>query len=154
MNATKFTAFILLFGVLLGLAGRARSESKHFQASQRHFEELATRAASLSADVDTPGEKNLCNYFTATAMAYSVRAHALAQLADAADKVRLPEDKALLRQKLLESQSFTTQYIEGDIRFVEDISAPSRNSRIRELGLRLLNELRVFEHNAASLAYD
>jgi hypothetical protein len=152
MHATKFTVFIVLFGLLLGLAGQARADSKHFQASQRHFEELATKAASLSADMDTPGEKNVCNYFTATAMTYAVRAHALAQLSDVADKVHLPEDKALLRQKLAETETYSMQYIESDLRFLEDLSAPSRNSRIRELGMRLVNELRVFQHNAESLA--
>ena len=152
MHAPRFAALLAGGFLFLVLASQVHAETKHFQASQRHFEDLAAKAASLATDVDAPGEKNACNFFTATAMTYAVRAHALAQLADVAAQVRLPEDQALLRQKLAETQAYASRYIDGDLKALEGLAASSNNSRIKELGLRLVNELRVFEHNASTIA--
>lgn len=136
----------------LGLAETARCQSRHFQASQRHFEEMATQASSLSAQVDSVAEKNLCNLFTATALAYSIRAHVMAQLTDVADTLRQPEAQALLARKLAESRAFVTRHLELDLKAVEGLAASSGNAKVRKLGLRLVNELRVFENNTTSLA--
>lgn len=142
----------LLTGCLL-LAGMLQpvwAQSKHFQTSQRHFEDLAALAATLATDLDAPGEKNACNYFTATAMTYAIRAHALAQLSDVASQVKLPEEKTLLRQKLAETQTYASRYIQGDLKVLEGLASSSKNSRIRDIGMRLINELRVFDNNASS----
>jgi hypothetical protein len=131
-------------------APQAFADAKHFSASQRHFEELATKAATLASDLDSPGEKNACNYFTGTAMIYAVRAHAMAQLSDVAAQLSLPGDKVLLRQKLAETRAYADRFIEGDLKVIESLASTSKNSLIREIGMRLANELRVFERNAAA----
>lgn len=137
--------------LLLGVASQAHCDSKHFQASQRNFEDLAAQAAVLSADMDSTWEKNACNYYAATAMTYAVRCHALAQLADVATQVRQPDDQALLRRKLAETQKYVSRYVDDDLKVLEDLAASSKNSRIKELGLKLVNVLRVFERNAAAV---
>lgn len=152
MQAPKIAAVLTGCLLLLTITHPARAESKYFQASQRHFEDLASKAATLAADVDAPGEKNACNYFTSTAMAYALRAHALAQLTDVASQLRQPEDKALLKQKLAETQAYSTRYIPGDLKVLEALAATTKNSQIKDLGMRLINELRVFEHNAAMVS--
>jgi len=148
MLATRITSLVAAGAMFLALACPAMAESKHFQASQRHFEDIASMAATLSGQVDTIGEKNLCNYFTATAMAYAIRAHAMAQLADVRDNLKSPEARTLLNRKVAETGEYVTRHVESDITSAEGLSASSGNSRIRKLGLRLVNELRVFEHNA------
>ncbi|WP_243360473.1 hypothetical protein [Fundidesulfovibrio terrae] len=150
MHTPRLAALLAACLLVTLAAAQARAEAKHFWASQRHFEELATKAATLAADMDAPGEKNACNYFTATAMTYAVRAHAMAQLSDVAAQVSLPGDKALLRQKLAETRSYADSFIEGDLKVIESLASTSKNSRIREIGLRLANELRVFERNLAA----
>ncbi|WP_243438412.1 hypothetical protein [Fundidesulfovibrio soli] len=133
----------------IGLAAEAHAEPKHYQVSQRHFEELADRSSRLAREADGTSDINACNYFTAVAMTYAVRAHVLAQLADLAAQLRQPEDRALARQKLAESQAYTSPYLETDLKMLENLSASTRNSGIRETGMRLLNELRVFARNVA-----
>lgn len=133
----------------IGLAAAAQAEPKHYQASQRHFEELADKASRMAREADSTSDINACNYFTAVAMTYAVRAHALAQLSDLAAQTRHPEDKALARQRLAETQAYTSLYLETDLKMLENLSASTRNSGIRETGLRLLNELRVFARNVA-----
>lgn len=138
--------------LVLAFAAQARCESKHFQASQRNFEDLAAQAAILSAEVDSSWEKNACNYFAATAVTYAVRSHALAQLAGVSAQVRQPEDQAFVRRKMAETQAYVSRYVGDDLKVLEDIAAGSKNARIKELGLRLINVLRVFERNAQALA--
>jgi len=148
----RLRIYALLTGCLLltGMSQPVWAESKHFQTSQRHFEALAAKAATLATDLDAPGEKNACNYFTATAMTYAIRAHALAQLSDVASQVKLPEEKNLLRQKLAETQAYASRYIQGDLKVLEGLASSSKNSRIRDIGMKLINELRVFDNNATS----
>ncbi|MFP5222349.1 MAG: hypothetical protein ACLGSA_08675 [Acidobacteriota bacterium] len=137
--------------LVLAFAGQGRCESKHFQSSQRNFEELAAQAAILSAEMDSSWEKNACNYYAATAVTYAVRSHALAQLADVAAHLRQPEDQALLRRKMAETQVYVSRYTGDDLKVLEDIAAGNKNARIKDLGLRLINVLRVFERNASAL---
>lgn len=150
MHSPRITALLTGCLLLTGMLHQAWAESKYFQASQRHFEVLAAKAATLATDLDAPGEKNACNYFTATAMIYAIRAHALAQLSDVASQLKLPEEKALLRQKLVETQAYASRYIQGDLKVLEGLASSSKNSRIRDIGMKLINELRVFDNNASS----
>jgi len=149
-QARTLLAAALAFAVL-GLATQAHAEPKHFQASQRHFEELADKSSRMAREADSTSDINACNYFTAVAMIYAVRSHALAQLADVAVLMRQPEDRALLRQKLAETQAYTSPYIETDLKMLENLSATTRNSGIKATGMRLLNELRVFARNVSSV---
>lgn len=142
---------LVLCAMLTGLAAQAQAESRYFQASQRSFEELAAQAAILSADMDAPWDKNACNYYAATAMTYAVRCHALAQLTDVASHMRQPEDLALLRRKIGQTLDYVTRYTGDDLKVLEDLASSSRNARIRELGLKLVNVLRVFERNAQAV---
>lgn len=150
MLAPRFPGLVAACLLMLVHAAPALAESKHFQASQRHFEDIASMAATLSGQVDTIGEKNLCNYFTATAMAYAIRAHAMAQLADVRDTLRQPEAKNLLDRKISETGQFVTMHAAPDISSAEGLASSSGNTRIRKLGMRLVNELRVFTHNVTN----
>ena len=150
MHRPQISALLTGCLLLAGMLQPAWADSKHFQISQRHFEDLAAKAATLATDLDAPGEKNACNYFTATAMTYAIRAHALAQLSDVASQVRLPEEKSLLRQKLAETQAYASRYIQGDLKVLEGLASSSKNSRIKDIGMKLINELRVFDNNASS----
>lgn len=143
---------LLACALVLAFAAQARSESKHFQASQRNFEDLAAQAARLSAEVDSTWEKNACNYYAATAVTYAVRSHALAQLAGVAAQMRQPEDQALLRRKVADTLAYVSRYVNDDLKVLEDLASGSKNARIKDLGLRLINVLRVFERNAQALA--
>lgn len=146
----RLLVFAFLPAVWLALSWpcQALAQSKHFNVSQRHLEELANKAADLSGTVDSPGEKNACNYYTATAMLYAVRAHALAQLASLEENLRQPEDQLMARARLVESRNFSMRHLSNDLRVIEGLSASTGNTRIKDLGLRLVNELRVFGHNA------
>ena len=142
-----FSAAVLV----LPWACPAMAQSKHFTVSQRHFEELANKAADLSATMDSPGEKNACNFYTATAMIYATRAHALAQLTAMEERMRLPEDHAFARDRIAETGEFSLHYLVNDLKALEGLASSTGNGRIKDLGLRLVNELRVFGHNAESV---
>jgi len=148
--ALFFAPFCL--GLCLGLAGPAHAQTRHFQTSQSHFENIAAQAAALSGQVDIPSQKNICNYYAATAVTYAVRAHALAQLADIAAKAQNSGDKSLVLAKMAETGAYVTRPVENDLKLLENLSAASPNSRVRELGLHLANEVRVFAHNAQSVS--
>ena len=150
--ARAFAAALALLAVLLGQAGPAHSDARFFQASQRHFEETAAKAATLVADLSYQGDVNACNYFTATAMLYAVRCHALVQLTDLSARLRSQEDRVLVRQKILESQAYLARHTLQDIASLEALSAATKSAKVRDLGLRLVNELRVFDTNSKALA--
>lgn len=146
----------ILFAALLAAvcalaADAALAQGRHFHAAQRNFEDVAAKAAALASDVESPGEKNVCNYFTATSLLYAVRSHALAQLADVASRTTLPEERAYAAAKLAETRGYAVQHTGVDIKAVENLAVSSKNSRVRELGMRLANELRVFENNSANV---
>ncbi|GFK93274.1 hypothetical protein NNJEOMEG_01105 [Fundidesulfovibrio magnetotacticus] len=147
-----FFVRVLIVAACLALPSLAMAQAKHFAASQRHFEDLANKAADLSASMDNPGEKNLCNYYTATAMLYALRAHALAQLAAVEERLRQPEDLALVRAKIVETKNVAARHLTNDLKALESLAASSENSRIHDLGMRLVNEVRVFSHNADTAA--
>jgi len=146
----KAVAALFFTLLCLGLAGRASAQARHFQTSQSHFENIAAQSAALAAQVDTATQKNMCNYYGITAITYAVRAHALAQLADVANKVQNSEDKNLVLAKMAETKAYVTTPVENDLKLLENLSATSSNSRLRDLGLRLANEIRVFANNAQS----
>jgi hypothetical protein len=65
--------------------------------------------------------------------------------------MRQPEDQAFVRRKMAETQAYVSRYVGDDLKVLEDIAAGNKNSRIKDLGLRLINVLRVFERNASAL---
>lgn len=138
----------------IALVQPVKAESKHYQASQRHFEELADKASRLAREADNTADINACNYFTAVAMVYAVRSHALAQLYDAAGQMRLNEDRVLLQSKLAETRAYTSPYIDTDLKMLENLSAATRSSKINDVGMRLINELRVYARNVSAFPKD
>jgi hypothetical protein len=146
----------ILFAALLAAAcalaaDAALAQGKHFHAAQRNFEDVASKATTLASDLDSPAEKNVCNFFTATSLLYAVRSHALAQLADVASRTTLPEERAYAASKLAETRAYAVQHTAMDIRAVENLAVSTKNARVRALGMRLASELRVFENNAANV---
>jgi len=148
MRQSKIAAFVFAAALCLGLTGAAHADARHFQISQSHFESMAAEAAALLGQLDTLDQKSICNYYAAIAATYAVRAHALAQLATVADKVRTAEDKSIVRAAMAETQTYVTKPIESDLKVLDALSSVSNNSRLKDLSLHITNELRVFAHNA------
>lgn len=151
MKTKSLAGFAVLAVLALGFAGTVRCESRHFQASQRHFDEMASTASLLSEQMELAADRNFCSFLAATALAYAIRAHVMAQLASIAEAVRDPGDRQTVAGKLDESRKFTTMYVEHDLKIIEGLAATSENSKVRRLGMRMLNELRVFENNASTI---
>lgn len=141
-------AFLLAVTLLGFPPDQARAESRHFHVSQMHFEELATKAAVLSQSVENLGERNILNFYVASAVLYATRAHALAQLADILEALPGEQDKNMVRGKILETQQYFTMNMVSDIHELESLSNMAKNPQVKNLGVRIVNDLRVFEHNA------
>lgn len=137
---------------LLLAASPALGQSRHFQTSQEHFEQTAAQAARLVSGLDSNSDTNNCHFFVAVAMLYAVRSHTLAQLADLTAGMSLPEDQALARRKFQESLAYLNSNAAQDAKVLEGVAAGSANARVRETGLRLVNQLRVFDANCQTLA--
>ena len=150
MRLSKTVVLVFFAMFCLGQAGSARAEGRHFQASQSHFESMAAQAAALSGQLDALDQKSICAYYAATAATYAVRAHALAQLATVADKVRTSEDKGIVLTEMAKTRAYVTSPIESDLKVMENLSGASHSARLKDLGVHLMNELRVFAHNAHS----
>ena len=152
MVAKALPLMIVVSVAMWGAPFEGLCQSKQFQAAQRQFEEIADRSVALASDVNSAVEKNECNFFVATAMIYAVRSHCLSQLSDLALQFTSPEDTQAIKLKLLESQAYLNRYTAQDIAQIENLATGSNNTRIRELGLRLANVLRVFDANSQALA--
>lgn len=145
----RLAAFACLLTVLAALSpGQAFCQAKHFFNSQQHFEEISNRAAALAQNLENPGETAFLNYYAACSLVYAAKAQGLGQLADLMDKMRLPEDKALARQHFVDSARYSIGSIGEELRVLEKMNTQNLSPAILSLGARLINELRVFEHNA------
>ena len=143
--------FLLALAALAAAPGQARSEARHFQASQTHFEELATKAALISQSVESLAEHNILNFYVASAMLYATRAHALSQMTDILEALPAERDKALVRQKLQQTRQYVSMNLTGDIHALEGLANQAGSPQVKNLGVRLINELRVFQRNAESI---
>jgi len=141
-------AFLLAVAVLGLLPGQAQADARHFQTSQLHFEELATKAAVLSQSVENLGERNILNFYVASAVLYANRAHALAQMADILEALSAERDKAMVLKKIQQTQHYVTMNLPNDLRELESLSEMATTPQVKNLGVRLINDLRVFQRNA------
>jgi hypothetical protein len=150
-NAMRPTLPLAVLGsvlVLLGLAHQGFCQAKFYQASYQHFQEFAIKANELNASLENPGEKNILNYFTASSLLYAARAHCLAQLADLRSHQVCEEDKTYALGKLSQSQSLAVSNIPEDLRVLEGMQGLLKTKGVKNLGVQLINELRVLQHNA------
>ncbi|GAB6039090.1 hypothetical protein JCM15519_36490 [Fundidesulfovibrio butyratiphilus] len=142
-------AFVCVLAVLAVLSPcQAFCQAKHFFNSQEHFQEISTRAVALIQGLNSPGEVSFLNYYSSCGLVYSAKAYGLGQLAVLVENMRLPEDKALAVQQFLDSASYATGSIGEDLRVLEKMNTQNLSPAVLNLGTRLINELRVFQHNA------
>lgn len=138
-----------LLALTLGAPGWGLCEAKPFLAAQRHFEALAAKAVVLGGEMNSFEERTACTYFASTAMLYAVRAHALAQLIEIQTALAQPGEATMVHARIVETRTYANAFSTEDLKVLESLSASSRNSAIRDIGLRLTNEVRVFSRNAA-----
>ncbi len=138
-----------LLALILGSPDRGLCENKPFLAAQRHFEALAAKAVVLGGDMSSFEERTACTYFASTAMLYAVRAHALSQLMGIKTALAHSGEAAMVHARIVETRTYANAFSTEDLKVLESLSASSRNSAIRDIGLRLTNEVRVFARNAA-----
>ncbi len=142
---------LLTLAVLAAWPDLAKAEARHFQVSQVHFEELGTKAAVLSRSVASMGERNILNFYVASAVLYANRAHTLSQLASIVEALPPGAEAEMVRQKMLQTRQYVTLNLTNDIHELDSLANIAETPQVKNLGQRLTNELRVFQRNAETI---
>lgn len=150
MRAKQFI-FLLAVALLASSPDRASAEARHFQTSQLHFEDLANKAAVLSQSVEGLAERNTLNFYVALSVLYATRAHVLAQMNDILEALPSEREKAMVRQKLLQTRQYVSMNLASDIHELDGLATLAASPQVKKLGMRLINDLRVFQRNTETI---
>lgn len=132
-------------------AGQALASSKHFRISYEHFGDYSGKAADLYFKADRSDDKNILFHLTSIAALYAEKAHAVMNMVDVLEHMAAKRDRLYVEGRLEEIKRLTLASLFQDVKVLSDLVENQENRKTRELGTKIVNEMRVFGNNTENL---